>query len=92
MANETKFVTGLWVEAKQTQFGEIVKLSVKCEDFIKFLNENKNEKGYVNIDILSKKENGGKYAKLNDYKPATQQTQSTPPTAPPPMTYGDDPF
>ncbi len=70
MENEKKFVTGLWIETKHTQYGEVIKQSIKVDDFIKFLNENRNEKGYVNIDILNKRD-GGKYAKLNEYKPNT---------------------
>lgn len=64
---EKKFVDGLFVDVKETQYGEIIKLSIKKEQFIDYLMVNVNDAGYVNIDILTNKE-GKKYAVLNDYK------------------------
>lgn len=61
------FADGLFVKSVETQYGEIIKLDIKKEPFIEFLLKHVNDAGYVNIDILSKKE-GGKYAVLNDYK------------------------
>lgn len=61
------FADGLFVDTKDTQYGEIIKLSIKKEPFIEFLLKYVNDAGYVNIDILSKRE-GGKYAVLNTYK------------------------
>lgn len=62
------FVDGLFIEEKETKFGKIQKLSVQTDKFKKFLDDNKNAKGYVNIDILEGK-SGKKYAKLNDFVP-----------------------
>ena len=69
MANEKTYAKGLFAEKKTTTFGEITKVSFKADDFIQFLNEHKNEKGYVNVDILNAKEEGKLYGVLNDYKP-----------------------
>lgn len=62
-----KYIKGLYIDTKETQFGEIIKIGVKVDEFKSFLNENQNEKGYVNIDILSNREKK-KYAILNEYK------------------------
>lgn len=69
MANNEKiYVDGLFVDQKETSFGTIDKLSINVEKLINFLNEHVNEKGYVNIDLLSSQK-GGKYAVLNQYQP-----------------------
>lgn len=60
----SEFAKGLKVKVQPTQYGEIIKLGVNMEEF----KQNPvNERGYVNIDILTSKE-GKKYAKINDYK------------------------
>jgi len=69
MANEKIYVNGLFVETKETSFGEITKLSVKVDELVGFLNEHKNAKGYVNIDVLTAKDGVKKYAVLNTYQP-----------------------
>lgn len=74
MAQDKKFIEGLYIEKKETQYGIIRKLSIKVEKFKQFLNENQNEKGYVNIDILTNKE-GKEYAVKNEYKPKEQPKQ-----------------
>lgn len=75
MANEKQFVEGLFIDTKETQYGEIVKLSIIADRFVDFISSNKNEKGYVNIDILSTRD-GKKYAKLNDFKPSSGGSSS----------------
>ena len=71
--SDKKFIAGLFIETKTTQYGEIIKLSFNVEKFKPFINENQNEKGYVNVDILTNKD-GKKYAVLNEYKkPETVQ-------------------
>jgi hypothetical protein len=60
----SEFVKGMQVKVQETKYGEIIKLGVKMSEF----QENPvNERGYINIDILTSKE-GKKYAKINDYK------------------------
>lgn len=66
-----EFVKGMRVKTQQTQYGEIIKIGINLEEF----KENPvNERGYINIDILTSKE-GKKYAKINDYK--KEETQET---------------
>lgn len=74
MANEKVYPDGLFIELKETSFGEIEKLSIQADKFIDFLNTHKNAKGYVNIDILNSQK-GGKYAVLNQYQPKAQQEE-----------------
>jgi len=76
MANEKVYAKGLWAETKTTTFGDITKLSFKVDEFVQFLQENKNEKGYTNVDILSGKEAGKLYGVLNDFKPSGQASGS----------------
>jgi hypothetical protein len=47
------------------------KMSFKVDDFVAFLNEHKNEKGYVNIDQLVGKDDKFNFV-LNTYKPKTE--------------------
>lgn len=50
------------------------KLSIKVPDFIKFLEQNQSNAGWVNIDLKVSK--GGKaYAELNTWKPTTKSAQ-----------------
>lgn len=66
-----EFVKGMRVKIQQTQYGEIIKIGINLEEF----KQNPiNERGYINIDILTSKE-GKKYAKINDYK--KEETQET---------------
>ncbi len=75
MSDEKKFVTGLWVTEKELKFGPIQELSFKVEEFIKFLEENKNAKGYVNVTIKKSKESKKPYAELNTWEPSDQNSQ-----------------
>lgn len=69
---EKIYCKGIFFKEVKTKFGSIIKASVKVNDFRDFLSENSNEAGYVNIDILPKKEVGKygdtHYAVLNTYK------------------------
>ena len=47
----------------------ICNLSVKTDDFIQFLKENTNEKGYVNLQVLRSKDKGTLYAVLDTFEP-----------------------
>ena len=54
----------------------ICHLSVKTDDFIQFLKENTNEKGYVNLQVLRSKDKGTLYAVVDTFEPKTS-TAST---------------
>ena len=57
------FAKGVTVKTQETQYGEIIKLGINREEF---LQNPFNDRGWVNIDILTSKE-GKKYAKINDF-------------------------
>ena len=67
---ENKTIYGLFVNQKHENAQHFVKarVSIKVETFTKWLEENKNDSGYVNLDLLEGK-TGGLYFKLNDFKP-----------------------
>jgi len=44
-------------------------LSIKTDDFIQFLRENTNEKGYVNLQVLKSKDKGTLYAIVDTFTP-----------------------
>lgn len=71
---EKVYVNGLFVKTQKTNFGDIIKLSVKAEDVIKFLNDNQ-QNGWVSIDLLQKREADDKgrthTAVLNNWTPNT---------------------
>lgn len=67
-----KYIKGLFTKRheKAPEF-VLANLSIKTEDFISWLQENKNEKGYVNIDILQG--NDWPYSKKNEWKAEKKQ-------------------
>jgi hypothetical protein len=80
--SEKVFAKGLYAKAKNEKAPAFVKgsLSIKVEDFITFLNEHKNDAGYVNLDLLENKTDPSKWsATLNDFKPdATKKDDNYP--------------
>lgn len=64
---EKIFANGLNIKSKETQYGEIIKLGFKYENFTEFLAKHVNDRGYVNID-LKKGKSGKWYSELNTYK------------------------
>lgn len=77
------FIDGMFVKAKETAYGEIIKQSIEVETFIAFARQHakqsqKNGKWYLNIDVLSS-QSGGKYAALDTFEPQQQpQRQQQP--------------
>jgi hypothetical protein len=71
--SEKKFAKGLYANKPKQGAPDFVisRMSVKVDDFIAFLNEHKNEKGYVNIDQLAGKEDKFNFV-LNEFKPKLQ--------------------
>lgn len=49
------------------------KLSIKVVDFIKFLNENQNVGGWVNLDLKVAKASGKGFVQLDTWKPTDKQ-------------------
>lgn len=75
MNNETIFADGFNIYApnEKTQHFLFGKASINVNKFIAFLNEHKNEKGYVNLNFPISKKTGEPYAVLDTYKPAKPQ-------------------
>ena len=67
---EKIYAKGLFVKRneKAPEF-VICSLSVKTDDFIQFLKENTNEKGYVNLQVLRSKDKGTLYAVVDTFEP-----------------------
>lgn len=55
------------VDKKQTQYGELIKLGFSKDDLIK-MQQNLNEKGWVNIVLKTNKE-GKSYMEKDTYQP-----------------------
>ena len=51
-------------------------LSVKTDDFVQFLKENTNEKGYVNLQVLRSKDKGTLYAVVDTFEPKASTTST----------------
>lgn len=69
-------------KARDTQFGQIIKIGVKAEDLITFAREHANSRGYLNLDIVARKE-VGTYGDthsvvLDDYVKGSGQTAPNP--------------
>lgn len=45
-------------KARDTQFGEVIKLGVNVEELIKFAKAHANDRGWLNLDIVRRKETG----------------------------------
>lgn len=65
------YAKGFYANAPRQNAPDYVKgsISIKVEDAINFLKENQNEKGYVNLDLLTSREEGKFSLLLNKYKP-----------------------
>ena len=69
MEGNNIFVDGMFFDKPSAGAPDFIKgkISVKVETLVPFLEEHKNDKGYVNIDL--KKSAGGKlYLSLNNFK------------------------
>lgn len=60
---------GLYVKAPHERAPDFVlyDISIKCDDFFDFMAEHKNDKGYINLQILRSRDNKP-YAVLNEYR------------------------
>lgn len=76
---EKKLAEGFYFDRPREGAPEFVKgrLSVKAEQAIPFIEENKNDKGYINLDLLVSKE-GKLYLSLNDWKPEAKKEAEYP--------------
>lgn len=69
-------------KARETQYGQIIKLGIKVDDFIAFARKHVNERGYLNLDVMARKE-VGQYGDthsvvLDDYVKGSGKTAPNP--------------
>ena len=71
------YTEGMFIKTFETQFGEIYKISFNVEMFTKWLKKNQNDKGFVNIDMLKRRELGkygdSHYCTLDEWKPENKE-------------------
>ena len=67
---EEKFIKGLFTSRRENapEF-VLASLSFKTEQFIEWLKDHTNSKGYCNVDVLKSKD-GVIYSKHNDWQPS----------------------
>ena len=72
---EQKFIKGLFNNPKREGSPDFVmgSVSLKVEDFIGWLKENVNDKGYINLDILQGDK--GCYLKHNNWQPNREKKE-----------------
>ena len=81
---EKIYAKGIYFKTVQASFSNILKASINTNQFKQWLDENTNEKGYCNIDILERKEVGKygdtHYGVLNTYilKPKEEKAPDLP--------------
>lgn len=70
------FADGMFWNDKHEKAPDFVNgsVSINVDKFVEWLkNQEKNEKGYVKIDLLTSREGDKKYFKLNTFKPSDQK-------------------
>ena len=76
---EKNYAKGLFVKRNEKAPDFVVcNLSIKTDDFIQFLKENTNEKGYVNLQVLRSKEKSTLYAIVDTFTPKTDNVSTEP--------------
>lgn len=80
---EKKFPEGIRIDKPREGSPDFVRgrIGVEVDKFIEYLKEHKNDKGWVNLDILTSKEKGTLYLQLNDWKPKTENNERPYPEA-----------
>ncbi len=72
---EKKYAKGMFVKRNEKAPDFVVcNISIKADEFDKFVKENTNEKGYVNLQVLKSKDKGTLYAVLDTFEPKTSNT------------------
>ena len=67
---EKIYAKGLFVKRNEKAPEFVVcSLSLKSDEFIQFLKENTNDKGYVNLQVLKNKDKGTLYAVVDTFEP-----------------------
>ena len=71
----SELAKGFFFDKPREGAPEFVKgrVSIKVEEAIEMLNQYKNDKGYVNLDLLKSKDGGKLYFTVNDWKPEKKE-------------------
>ncbi len=74
MENTMKFANGMNFKPRHPNAPETVRGGIyfKASDFKKFLDENVDDKGFVNTKMMKSKKDGSIYFILDDFKPKSQ--------------------
>lgn len=69
------------VKSRDTQYGQQLRFSFKAADLIAFIEDNTNDKGYINLNIIPRKE-VGKYGEthsvtLDTWQPDPNRQRTT---------------
>ena len=80
--NEKVYVPGATAKEVQGKFGSILKLGFRVEPLLEFIQQNTNENGFINFDVVGRK-SAGKYGEthsviLNDWQPQAGSQRRTP--------------
>lgn len=67
--NKNPIAKGFFFDKPREGAPEFIKgrISVRVAEAIELLNQYKNEKGYVNLELLKKKDGSGHYLQVNTY-------------------------
>lgn len=71
---EKEFPIGIRIDKPREGSPDFVRgrIGVEVDKFIDYLKKHKNDKGWVNLDVLTSKEKGVLYLQLNDWKPKAE--------------------
>ena len=76
---ENFYAKGLFAKRNEkTPEFVVCSLSFKTDEFIQFLKENTNDKGYVNLQVLKSKDKGSLYAAVDTFTPKTDNVPTEP--------------
>lgn len=74
---EKVFAKGFWFERPHTNASSFVKgrMSVKVSEAVEWLEANKSERGYVNLQLLLAKDGEKLYFALDEWEPKPKDSQ-----------------
>lgn len=80
----SELAKGLYFDRPREGAPEFVKgrMSIKVDEAIVMLKEKKNDKGYVNLDLLMSKDKTKFYFTVNDWKPEEKKEEINPSDVP----------
>jgi len=75
----SELAKGFYFDKPREGSPEFVKgrMSIKVDEAIIMLKEKKNDKGYVNLDLLQSKDKTKLYFTINDWKPEEKKEEVT---------------